>query len=218
MGPNFLHESFLFRDGLLAEDLAGVRPVELAAEIARDRPDGEDSDQAGRPHSEMQWASSTTTRETPAPRADFLRSRQNSSERSLSGAASRMRTSPERTRTSASRLGVRLGHKPCHAGVPRGWREAAEARGQRVPSAVELAPSGAMWHRSAPTDVRRGEKMGRERRRKAKPPDDWQELLPLFALDEGGWLKALKLEGHAARQAPGPMALQEVLFPYLDAL
>src|SRR5215210_2540639 len=40
----------------------------------------------------------------------------------------------------------------------------------------------------------------------------------LFALDETGWLKALKLEGYAPRRSPGPMALQQVLFPYLDAL
>jgi hypothetical protein len=40
----------------------------------------------------------------------------------------------------------------------------------------------------------------------------------LFALDEAGWLKALKLEGYAPRRPSGPMALQEVLFSYLDAL
>jgi hypothetical protein len=42
--------------------------------------------------------------------------------------------------------------------------------------------------------------------------------LRLFALEESGWLKALKLEGYAPRRSTGPMALQEVLFPYLDAL
>ena len=40
----------------------------------------------------------------------------------------------------------------------------------------------------------------------------------LFALDEAGWLKALKLERYAPRKPVGLMALQEVLFPYLDAL
>ena len=40
----------------------------------------------------------------------------------------------------------------------------------------------------------------------------------LFALDEAGWLKAPKLEGYAPRRPSGPMALQEVLFSYLDAL
>jgi hypothetical protein len=42
--------------------------------------------------------------------------------------------------------------------------------------------------------------------------------LRLFALDEVGWLKALRLEGYAPRRSPVPLALQEVLFPYLDAL
>lgn len=42
--------------------------------------------------------------------------------------------------------------------------------------------------------------------------------LRLFALDEAGWLKALKLEGYAPRRTRRPLALQEVLFPYLDAL
>jgi hypothetical protein len=41
--------------------------------------------------------------------------------------------------------------------------------------------------------------------------------LQLFAMDDAGWLKALKLEGNAPRRPAGPMALQEVLFPYLDA-
>jgi hypothetical protein len=40
----------------------------------------------------------------------------------------------------------------------------------------------------------------------------------LFAPDEAGWLNAMKLEGYAPRRPSGPMALQEVLFPYLDAL
>ncbi len=39
----------------------------------------------------------------------------------------------------------------------------------------------------------------------------------LFALEEAGWLKALELEGYAPRRPAGPMALQEVLFPYLEA-
>ena len=36
-------------------------------------------------------------------------------------------------------------------------------------------------------------------------------------MDDAGWLKALKLEGYAPRRSSGPMALQQVLFPYLDA-
>lgn len=46
--------------------------------------------------------------------------------------------------------------------------------------------------------------------------------LKLFALEEaldsGGWLKALKLAEYAARTRRRPEALQDVLFPYLDAL
>ena len=46
--------------------------------------------------------------------------------------------------------------------------------------------------------------------------------LKLFALEEalgeGGWLKALRLDEYAARTRRRPQALQDVLFPYLDAL
>ena len=37
-------------------------------------------------------------------------------------------------------------------------------------------------------------------------------------LGEGGWLKAVRLEDYAPRRPRRPMALQEVLFPYLNAL
>ncbi len=37
-------------------------------------------------------------------------------------------------------------------------------------------------------------------------------------LGDAGWLKALRLEGHAARTRMRPQALQQVLFSYLDAL
>lgn len=43
----------------------------------------------------------------------------------------------------------------------------------------------------------------------------------LFGLEEvlgDGWIKALKLEDYAARQSRRPQALQDALFPYLDAL
>lgn len=46
--------------------------------------------------------------------------------------------------------------------------------------------------------------------------------LRLFGLEEtlgeGGWLKALRLEDYAARRTRRPQMLQEVLFPYLDAI
>ena len=43
-------------------------------------------------------------------------------------------------------------------------------------------------------------------------------LFELEALGEMGWLKALRLGEYAPRKPQNPMALQEVLFPYLDAL
>jgi putative transposase len=46
--------------------------------------------------------------------------------------------------------------------------------------------------------------------------------LKLFALEEalgeGGWLKAVKLEEYAVRSRRSPIALQQALFPYLDAI
>lgn len=40
----------------------------------------------------------------------------------------------------------------------------------------------------------------------------------LLALEESGWVRDMKLEGYAPRRPGGPMALQEVPFPYLDVL
>ena len=42
--------------------------------------------------------------------------------------------------------------------------------------------------------------------------------LRLFALEEAGWLKALKLKGYVPRRPRAPSALQGVLFSYLDAI
>jgi hypothetical protein len=47
-------------------------------------------------------------------------------------------------------------------------------------------------------------------------PQPW-----LFGLEEtlgDSWLKALKLDGYAPRRTGRPQALQEALFPYLEAL
>jgi hypothetical protein len=41
--------------------------------------------------------------------------------------------------------------------------------------------------------------------------------LRLFALDEAGWLKALRLEDYAARRPRRPEMLQQALFPYHEA-
>src|SRR5215207_3082155 len=46
-------------------------------------------------------------------------------------------------------------------------------------------------------------------------------FLKLFGLQEvlgDGWLKALKLDGYAPRQFRHPEALQQVLFPYTEAI
>jgi len=43
-------------------------------------------------------------------------------------------------------------------------------------------------------------------------------LFGLDALGEAGWLKALGLEGYAPRRPRGPLALQQALFPYTEAL
>ena len=44
------------------------------------------------------------------------------------------------------------------------------------------------------------------------------KLFALNALGEGGWLKALRLEGYGARAGRSPRSLQQALFSYLDAL
>lgn len=43
-------------------------------------------------------------------------------------------------------------------------------------------------------------------------------LFSLDALGEGGWLKALRLEGYAPRAPRGTLPLQQALFPYVAAL
>ena len=45
-----------------------------------------------------------------------------------------------------------------------------------------------------------------------------QRLFALDALGEGGWLKAMRLEGYAPRAPRRPHALQRTLFPYAEAL
>jgi hypothetical protein len=41
-----------------------------------------------------------------------------------------------------------------------------------------------------------------------------RRLFALDALGEGGWLKAMSLEGYAPRRPGPPRALQEALFPF----
>src|SRR5918997_4628363 len=45
-----------------------------------------------------------------------------------------------------------------------------------------------------------------------------QRLFALDSLGEGGWLKAMRLEGYAPRAPRRVQALQEALFPYAEAL
>lgn len=45
-----------------------------------------------------------------------------------------------------------------------------------------------------------------------------RRLFSLNELGEGGWLKAMRLEGYAPRAPRRPQALQEALFPYAEAL
>ncbi len=43
-------------------------------------------------------------------------------------------------------------------------------------------------------------------------------LFALDALGEGGWLKAVRLDGYAPRAPRWPPAVQEALFAYAEAL
>ncbi len=57
--------------------------------------------------------------------------------------------------------------------------------------------------------------MGRPRLFEAPVARPQQRLFALDDLGEGGWLKAMRLEGYAPRRAPcGARSLQQVLFPY----
>jgi hypothetical protein len=57
---------------------------------------------------------------------------------------------------------------------------------------------------------------------RSAPPENRTPQLRLFGLEEalgkGGWQKALRLRGYAARARRRPDALQQALFPYLEAL
>jgi len=45
-----------------------------------------------------------------------------------------------------------------------------------------------------------------------------QRLFALPEVVEGGWLKAMRLEGYAPRAPRGARSLQQALFPYAEAL
>lgn len=88
------------------------------------------------------------------------------------------------------------------------------------PALLITRPSGGGETLSA-DDIELSSETGKPRTVGAARLFDTSYVLPqlrLFALEEAGWLKALKLEGYAPRRSSGPIALQDMLFPYLDAL
>ncbi len=107
----------------------------------------------------------------------------------------------------------------------RDWRFYGEEALARREAAIWLQPGSLTVEYAGETlsayDVELAAGTGKprsvERPRLFETPHTLPQLR-LFALDETGWLKALKLEGYAPRRVGGPMALQEVLFPYLEAL
>jgi transposase len=61
-------------------------------------------------------------------------------------------------------------------------------------------------------------RMGRPRIFETSRVPAQERLFGLDSLGEGGWLKAMKLEGYAPRAPLRPQGLQQALFPYLEAL
>ena len=60
--------------------------------------------------------------------------------------------------------------------------------------------------------------VGRPRLFEAPVARPQQRLFALDDLGEGGWLKAMRLEGYAPRAPRGARPLQQALFPYAEAL
>lgn len=60
--------------------------------------------------------------------------------------------------------------------------------------------------------------MGRPRIFEASRAPAQERLFGLDSLGEGGWLKAMRLEGYAPRAPRRSDALQQALFPYPKAL
>jgi hypothetical protein len=51
------------------------------------------------------------------------------------------------------------------------------------------------------------------RRLRVEPTDEWEQIEFLC-----GWLKAMRMRGYTPRAPHRPRALQQVLFPYADAM
>jgi hypothetical protein len=109
----------------------------------------------------------------------------------------------------------------------RDWRLYAEEGLARRDAAIWLQPISLTIEHDGETlsrydvelepDTGKLQNVGRPRLFETPYKRNWPQLR-LFALDEAGWLKVVELEGYAPRQARRPLALQQMLFPYLDAL
>jgi len=53
---------------------------------------------------------------------------------------------------------------------------------------------------------------------KHRSPEQREKYERHFQTGEGGWLKAMRLKGYAARSPGRPKALQQALFRYAEAL
>ncbi|HZB83714.1 MAG TPA: hypothetical protein VE288_12825 [Rubrobacteraceae bacterium] len=105
------------------------------------------------------------------------------------------------------------------------WRLYGEEALARREAAVWLRPGGLTLEYGGQTLSSYGVELSRETGKPTAVGDarlfQTSYVLPqlrLFALYDSEWLKAMKLEGYAPRRPTAPMTLQEVLFPYLDAL
>jgi transposase len=109
----------------------------------------------------------------------------------------------------------------------RDWRLYAEEGLARRDAAIWLQPRSltiehdgetlSRYDVELATDTGKLQSVGRPRLFETSYQRNWPQLR-LFALDEAGWLKVVELEGYAPRRPRPPLALQQVLFPYLDAL
>ncbi len=110
----------------------------------------------------------------------------------------------------------------------RDWRLYGEEGLARREAAVWLQPGSLVVEYGGETlsaydvDLAPGGEAGKKLRTVGRPrlfeTSYASAQLRLFAMNDVGWLKAMKLQEYAPRRPRGPMALQEVLFPYLDAL
>lgn len=110
----------------------------------------------------------------------------------------------------------------------RDWRLYGEERLAKREAAVWLQPGGlTVEYGGEPlsryeVELARGtgelRSVGRARLYETSYSPPQLRLFGLDALGEGGWLKVLKLAGYAPRRPSRRLALQEALFPYLEAL